>query len=121
MQEYIDTSEHDGEYCGIKIDFASLLWQQLNRILKAGSYGANKIYVSSVLELHQVLAPHHSQKYLALIDKLQVQCAETLARYPPAQREKVRPELERKLAFVMFGELNKLMTIKGLLPEKAIN
>ena len=102
------------------VDFAFLLWKQLDRILKTGSYNATPLYVSSVLELHQILKPFHDKKYIEFIkslkDNFEIQIAET----HPRDRDSLRPILEKKMAFEMFGALVQLMTNKSLLPAKAL-
>ena len=116
---FIDEGEEFSS--GQPVDFASILWRQLDRILKAGSYGADRLYVNSVNELHQILLPHHDKEYRAFMEDIHDKFAVALLEYPPHKRDQIIPQLEKKMAFRMFGQLIKLMTKKGLLPEKAIS
>ena len=112
--------ETDDFSSGQPIEFASILWRQIDRILKAGSYGADRLYINSVNELHQILLPHHDKDYRAFIDDRRKEFLEILQEYPPSKRDKIFFQLEKKMAYQMFGELIRLMTKKGLLPEKGI-
>lgn len=108
------------EWTGQPVEMATLLWRQVDRIMKAGTYNVDHIYVSGVMELHQFLYPYHTREYVACYDKLKKDMITELNKINPKQRDAIRPKLEKRLCFVLFGKQIELMTNRGILPVKAL-
>lgn len=117
--EYIDFDDPT-EYGGRDVDYSTLLWRQIDRILKAGTYGIDEVYITGVLELYRMLEPYWDvrfidwytvtkQKYMNLVDEVE-----------PNKQGGMMKNVERQFAHVLFGKLMALMTNRGLLPMKAL-
>ena len=108
------------EWLGRDVDFSTLIWRQLDRIMKAGTYNCDAVYTNGVMELHQVLQPYHSPWYTTEYDKLKKQLDEAISKIHPNQRNTLMPKLEKRFAFLLFGNQIVLMTNCGILPVKAL-
>lgn len=109
------------EYTGSIVDVSMLVGMHINRILMLGTAGNYNAYVSAVMELHQFLTPYHTGKYKEFLDFQLNENRMALQDLPPEHYRLVKPFLERKMAFAMFGKLCQLMTDCGLMPIRGMS
>ena len=106
MDDEVEFLDIESEKVGAKIDFSLILLRQLDRILKALSFGYESEFIQSVKALEVLLTPYRDKRYFeefnVVIMKFKL------------KEEKIRPD-DNKALILMDLEYEKAIEIYGLL------